>query len=31
MHITLKMEAVKAGPYSSETHRRNLQAVKTNK
>jgi len=28
MRITLKMEAVKAGPYSSETYRRNLQEVK---
>jgi hypothetical protein len=31
MRITLKMEAVKAGPYSSETYRRILQEVKTNK
>ena len=28
MRITLKMEAVKAGPYSSETYRRILQEVK---
>jgi hypothetical protein len=31
IRITLKMEAAKAGPYSSETHRRILQEVKTNK
>jgi len=31
MRITLKMEAVKAGPHSSETYRRILQEVKTNK
>ena len=31
MRITLKMEARKAGPYSSETYRRILQEVKTNK
>ena len=31
MRIMLKMEAVKAGPYSSETYRRILQDVKTNK
>jgi hypothetical protein len=29
--ITLKMEAVKAGPYSSETYRLTLQEVKANK
>jgi hypothetical protein len=31
MRITLKMEAVKAGPCSLETYRRILQEVKTNK
>jgi hypothetical protein len=31
MRITLKMEAVKAGPYSSETYRLILQEVKANK